>query len=89
MDEQERILIKSISSGEIINIEYKDKSILKSDLKDFIGNELKVATNQKGWFFVSCTGEQENSEILPGEMYTFVYESSVTQESVIVTVEYE
>lgn len=89
MNGQENIRIKSIRSENIINKEYRDKVILKSDLKGFIGNELKVATNQEGWFFVSCTEEAGNSNMLSGGMYTFVYGSSVIEESVIITVECE
>ena len=89
MNGHEHIRIKSIRSEKIINREYKDKSILKSDLKDFIGNELKTDTNQEYWILISWIKELENCKILPFEMYTFVYQSPVTQESVILTIESE
>lgn len=89
MNEQEHIYIKSIRSEGIINKEYKHKSILKSELKDFVRNELEITTNTTGWTLDSWTKEAENARILPFDLYTLTYISPINQEAIYVIVECE
>ena len=88
VNEQNLIHIKAIRIEKMnINRENVNQSILKSNLKGFIGNELEAAAGRLGWTLISYTKALKDQ--LPFDIYTFTYKSLVTQESVFVTVECE
>ena len=91
MNEQHLIHIQTISCEKMnINRENVNQSILKSKLKEFIRNVLEEDVGKLKWNFINCfEADEATNNQLSFEMYTLIYKSLVTQESVFVTVECE
>ena len=90
MNKQTLIHIKAIRiKTDFMNIDRENvnESILESNLKEFIKNELEAAADKLKWTLISYTEALEHQ--MPFDMYTLIYKSLANQERALVTVECE
>ena len=80
-------VIRTKTDFKNIERENVNEPILKSNLKEFIRNELEEAAGKLKWNFVNCIEPVEDQ--MSFDIYTLIYESLVTQERALVHVECE